>query len=454
MNDDDRSTKGFSRRTLLQSGLALAGASAAAPLFRASDAFAQGGFDWKRFKGEKIEIALQKSPFHDVLQKYENEFTALTGIEVGSEQIPEQQYRQKLAIEFASGKPSFDACYVAQATQKRLFGKGKWLSDLRPLLADPTLTAPDMDFADFSKASIDAGTQADGRVDTLPMTFHYNIVMVNKELFQKKGIAIPQSFPALLEAAMKLNDPANGVSGFVARGLKNANTPIWTSFLLGYGVDSIGRDGKLNTDGPEAIAAAELYQKLVRDNGPAGVTGFNWYECQALYMQGKAAIWIDTSSVGALTADPSKSRVASVAGFTTMTPGPKVHRAPVFASGVGIAAASKKQGPAWYWVQWATGKQMQARQVVGGYGASGRSSPFEAAKKANDPKLSPEWLDSVLKSTAIAYPVLPDIVAGSEFRDVYGVALTNMLAPGASPSAELKKATETFKPILEKSEKA
>ena len=59
-----------------------------------------------------------------------------------------------------------------------------------------------------------------------------------------------------------------------------------------------------------------------------------------------------------------------------------------------------------------------------------------------------------MKSTAIAYPVLPDIVAGSEFRDVYGVALTNMLAPGANPAAELKKATETFKPILEKSEKA
>jgi multiple sugar transport system substrate-binding protein len=224
--------------------------------------------------------------------------------------------------------------------------------------------------------------------------------------------------------------------------------------MLGYGVDSIGKDGRLNTDGPEAIAAAEMYQKLVRDNGPAGVVGFNWYECQALYMQGKAAMWIDTSSVGALTADPAKSKMAASAGFVVMPPGPKVHRAPVFASGVGIAAASKKIGPSWFWVQWATGKAMQTRQVAGGYGASGRSSPFEAARKSTEAKLNAEWLDAVLKSTAIAYPVLPDIVAGSEFRDVYGVALTNMLAPGANPAAELKKATETFKPILEKSEKA
>jgi multiple sugar transport system substrate-binding protein len=445
-NDEGRARR--SRREVLQSGLALAGGLWLPP------ALAQGSFDWKRFKGEKIEVTLQKSPFHDVLQKYEPEFTALTGIEVGSEQVPEQQYRQKLAIELASGKPSFDACYVAQATQKRLFGRGKWLADLRPLMADKSMTSPDFDFADFSQASIEAGTQSDGRVDTLPMTFHYNIVMFNKDLFQKKGVAIPATFPQLIEAAARLHDPANGVCGFVARGLKNANTPIWTSFMLGYGMDAVDKNGKLNTETAEAIAAAEMYQKLVRDCGPVGVAGFNWYECQALYMQGKAAIWIDTSSVGAVTADPAKSKIASVAGFSVMTPGPKAHRAPVFASGVGVAAQSKKIGPAWYWVQWATGKQMQARQVAGGFGAGGRASSFEAAKKSADAKLNPEWMDAVVKSTAIAYPVLPDIVAGSEFRDVYGIALTNMLAPGASPATELKKATEAFKPVLEKTEKA
>ena len=352
---DDGKRNGLTRRDVLRSAFAVAGTTAAGGLWRPPHALAQSGFDWKRFKGEKIEIMLQKSPFHDVLQKYEPEFTALTGIEVGSEQVPEQQYRQKLAIEFASGKPSFDACYVAQATQKRLFGRGKWLADLRPLIADKSLTSPDLDFADFSQAAIEAGTQADGRVDTLPMTFHYNILMFNKELLAKKGVAVPTTFPALLEAAAKCNDPANGVCGFVARGLKNANTPIWTSFMLGYGVDSIDKTGKLNTDGPEAIAAAEMYQKLVRDAGPVGVAGFNWYECQALYMQGKAAMWLDTSSVGAVTADAAKSKIASNAGFIVMMAGPKVHRAPVFASGVGIAAASKKIGPSWYWVQWATG---------------------------------------------------------------------------------------------------
>ena len=201
------------------------------------------------------------------------------------------------------------------------------------------------------------------------------------------------------------------------------------------------------------MAAAQLYQKLVRDCGPPGVAGFNWYECQAMFMQGRAALWIDTSTVGAPAADPAKSKIADKVGFAAMPKGPKVHRAPVFPSGMAVAAGSSKQGPAWYYVQWATGKLNQARQLAGGYGAGGRQSANAAAKTSSEAKLSKEWLDVVIQSGDLAYPVLPDIVAANEFRDVFGVALTNLLSAGADAATELKGATETFKPILERTEK-
>jgi hypothetical protein len=51
----------------------------------------QANFDWQRFKGQHIEIFLQKGRRADLLQQYQMEFEALTGISVGSEQIPEQQ---------------------------------------------------------------------------------------------------------------------------------------------------------------------------------------------------------------------------------------------------------------------------------------------------------------------------------------------------------------------------
>ena len=44
---------------------------------------------------------------------------------------------------------------------------------------------------------------------------------------------------------------------------------------------------------------------------------------------------------------------------------------------------------------------------------------------------------------------MPEIVAVTEFRDIFGVALTNMIS-GGDPADELKKATVTFKPVFEK----
>jgi multiple sugar transport system substrate-binding protein len=63
------------------------------------------------------------------------------------------------------------------------------------------------------------------------------------------------------------------------------------------------------------------------------------------------------------------------------------------------------------------------------------------------------WVDAVSGSAKISRLGLPVVIPVTEFRDIIGIALTNTLA-GADPAAELKKATEQFKPILDKSEKA
>src|SRR5689334_22847891 len=240
------------RRRLLQAG---AGAAALGALPGASvlNAQAQGAFDWKRFKGEKIEILLVKSPRGDLLTKYHKEFEDLTGIEVGSEMVPEQQQRQKAVIEFNSGNPSFDVIALSYHVQKRQFAKNNWLTDLRPFINDKLLADPNLDFADFAQGGLNYAVEPDGRVMSLPLNLDPWVVYYNKELFAAKNVAYPKTFPEMIDAAAKLNDPAKGICGFVGRGLKNANVPVWTSFLLGYGGGFIDKGGKLMTDSPEAI---------------------------------------------------------------------------------------------------------------------------------------------------------------------------------------------------------
>ena len=453
MADRDRlGDSEIQRRRLLQAGLGAA-ALGAIPGAGQLAAYAQGAFDWKRFKGEKIEVFLVKSPRGDLLTKYHKEFEDMTGITVGSEMIPEQQQRQKAVIEFNSGNTSFDVIAISYHVQKRLFGKNKWLDDVRPMMADKSLADPNLDFADFAKGGLTYATQADGRIDSLPLNLDPWVVYYNKELFDAKGIAYPKNFAEMVDAAARINDPAKGVSGFVARGLKNANVPVWSSFLLGYGGAFIDAKGKLMTDTAEAVEAAKMYQTLLAKYGPQGVAGFNWNESQSLFLQGKAAMWLDGIGFAQPLEDPTKSRIVGKVGYGVMPAGPKQQVSALFGDGEGISTFSKKKGPSWFYLQWASNKANQTRMLQAAAGAPVRNSAYAAAQSSADFKAPKQWVECMLTSARIAQPGLPVIAPVTEFRDVFGIALTNMIN-GADPAAELKKATAEFQPILDKSEKA
>jgi multiple sugar transport system substrate-binding protein len=440
------------RRRLLQAGLGAA-ALGAVPGASLLSAQAQSGFDWKRFKGEKIEILLVKSPRGDLLTKYHKEFEDLTGIEVGSEMIPEQQQRQKAVIEFNSGNPSFDVIGLSYHVQKRQFAKNSWLTDVRPYINDKSMAAPDLDFADFAKGGLFYAVEPDGRVNSLPFNLDPWVVYYNKELFDAKGIAFPKTFAEMTDAAAKLNDPGKGVSGFVGRGLKNANVPVWSSFLLGYGGSFIDKDGKLMTDSAEAIEAAKMYQLLLSKYGPSGVAGYNWNESQSLFLQGKAAMWLDGIGFAQPLEDPTKSRIVGKVGYGVMPAGPKQQVSALFADGEGISTYSKKKGPSWFYIQWASNKANQTRMLQAAAGAPVRTSAYAAAQATGDFKAPKQWVECMLASAKIAQPGLPVIAPVTEFRDTFGIALTNMIN-GADPATELKKATVEFQPVLDKSEKS
>ncbi|HZS85085.1 MAG TPA: sugar ABC transporter substrate-binding protein [Stellaceae bacterium] len=434
------------RRSVLKGSVALLAMPAIIGRARAAS-----GFDWKQFKGTHIEVSLSKNPRSDVLQKHQKEFEELTGITVGSEQIPEQQQRPKAAIELASGRPSFDVLMVSLHVSKRLFGRAKWLEDLKPYLANPQLTAPDYDFADMGPGAVKTATQPDGRMDSLPLNPDLWIVFWNKQLFKEKGLAFPSSMSELLETARKLTDKSKGTYGFVGRGLKNANVPVWTSWLLGENAYTVTADGKkLLTDTPDAVWAAQLYRDLMRDCAPPGSIGFNWNECQTSFSQGKIAMWLDGVGFSAPLLDRKSSKVVDTVGFAVVPKGPKAQHSASFVDSMGIPAAGKNKGAAYLYCQWATSKKIMAEILRTGSGTPARLSVYSDPQVVRENKFGKEWLDAVMESQKISAPGLPEIVPVTEFRDTFGVALTNMIT-GADPAAELKKATQAFQPVLDKS---
>src|ERR1700712_6055836 len=191
---------------------------------------ARAEVNWKKYAGTKLEVMLAKGPRGDNLQKYIKEFTELTGIQVESEQIPEQQQRQKAVIELSSGKPSFDVVHISYHVQKRQFEKAGWLADMSGFMKDPNLTAPDLAESDFSAAGLQYAKNDKGEMRSLPWSVDYFILYWNKELFQKKGVSFPETLEDMARAAETLTDPKDGTFGFVGRGLRNANMALWGNF--------------------------------------------------------------------------------------------------------------------------------------------------------------------------------------------------------------------------------
>lgn len=440
------------RRHLLQASAAVLAAPAIV-----ERANAQSAFDWKQCKGQSIEVNFQLSPRGTLAKTSMPKFEELTGIKVGFEQIPEQQQRPKVAMEMATGHPSFDVVNVGMHVQKRLIERANWMEDLRPYIADKSLTNPDFDMADFSKPSMAVATGSDGKINVLPSNQDLFIVFYNKELLAEKGFnAPPKTFDEMMTMAHALTDPAKGIYGFVGRGLKNANVVLYDSILMGFDQETVSADGKkLLTDTPAAIEAAAWYQKIMKECGPPGNIGFNWNECQTTFMQGRAAMWWDGIGFSAPLLDKTKSKIVEKVGFAPVPAGPKAHNCATFIEGIGIpgAASAKNKKAAWLFLQWITGKEEQGEVLRTGSGTPARLSVYarnDIVANSNFPK---EWFETTGISLKIARSGLPVIVPVTEFRDNIGVALTNIVG-GADPATEMKKATAAFQPVLDKSNEA
>ena len=436
------------RRAMLAGTAASAGAMAFG-----LPAFAQSSVDWKKFAGTTLEVNLTRSPRSENLMNYQKEFEALTGIKVNAEATPEQQQRQKAVIELSSGRPSFDVIHLSYHVQKRQFEKAGWLADLSPYLKDPKLTDASLTESDFSSAGLAYAKSPDGKMLSLPFSVDYWMVYWNKDLFAKKNLAYPTSYDEIVKVAEALTDPSAGTFGFVARGLKNANVPVWSNFLLGYGGEFIDKSGNLVTDSPEAIEGAKLYQRLMTKAAPTGVAGFNWSESQSAFLQGRVGMWLDGVGFAPPLEDPEKSRIVGKVGYGVIPAGPKTAASGTFGDGIGVTAQSKNKEAAYLYCQWAVSKLQGTRLIQAGGGVPFRNSVLNDPEVQKGIKLPAEWTKAVAGSAAISKLGLPVIVPVTEFRDAIGIALTNLIS-GGDAAAEMKKATEAFKPVLEKSEKA
>jgi multiple sugar transport system substrate-binding protein len=170
-------------------------------------------------------------------------------------------------------------------------------------------------------------------------------------------------------------------------------------------------------------------------------------------MQGRVAMWLDGIGFAPPLEDPTKSRVVGKVGYGLMPKGPVTRASATFGDGLSIPSASTKKEAAYLFAQWAVSRAQGKTLITTGSGVPFRHSVLNDPSIKSELKMPAAWLDTVAESAKVSRLGLPVIIPVTEFRDTIGIGLTNLLS-GGDPAAEMKKATDAFRPVLEKSEKA
>ncbi|MBD3306251.1 extracellular solute-binding protein, partial [candidate division KSB3 bacterium] len=423
-------------------------------LMLASASFAE--FNWRKFEGTELRVLLNRHPWQENIEPFVPEFEELTGMKVFVEVYPEDQFRAKRTVEMASGVANIDVTMMIMAQEGRKYKQAGWVIPLEELIANPDATNPDYDVDDFLKGAWEAA-QVEGTQVGVPVTMEVHpMLFYRKDLLEEHGIAVPQTMEELEAAAKKLmldtdNDGKTDIYGIGMRGKRAAATSVWAAFLHSYGGDWLDENREPAIDSPEAIAAFDVYGRLLREAGPPGSTGNHWYEVVSLMSQGKVAFACDASLFFATYEDPEKSQVVGKVGYGVIPEGPAGRVPSTVVWSVFIPYLSQNPEAAWMFIQWATSKEMETRFIKERV-PGGRMSPWQ------DPEVQELYPSDFIKSfqegAEIASSVWnPPVVAATEIRDVIGAVIVDSIL-GEDVAASAKKAAEQMKQIMEATEPA
>jgi multiple sugar transport system substrate-binding protein len=421
-----------------------------APLWRPSPAVAQGGFDWKRYAGKQVRFLVNSHDWtNEVVRPAITEFEQLTGIKVAWEIYPEDQFRQKLAVELVSGSGSVDGFMSLTSWDGLRFMKAGWYEPLQKYVGNASLTNPQFAFDDFFPNTRQIAT-VNGTLIGIPLYPEVQLLYYRKDVLQSKGVAVPQTMEELEAAAKKLTDKANNFYGYVTRGKRSAAVYTLAPYIFNFGGQWLDKDNQPLLTSPAALKGLEMYGRMLREYGPPGAVNVHVYEVYDLMTQGRVAMATESSNGVSTMEDPTKSKVVGKVGYARVPRGPAGSHTPVISWAISIAAQSRNKEAAWYFLQWATGKDMVARAGKLKIPVARKSVWDSPEYQTGQPR---DWLTSFQGALADGYPnqANPVVVAVPETRDAIGAAIVASIE-GQDVKATAEKAQKTVAEIIKKTQ--
>jgi sorbitol/mannitol transport system substrate-binding protein len=295
---------------LRQRGRLLAGL--AALVLAAGCAGAGGGGGGE---GGAISVLMVGNPQMEDIQKLTaDSFTKQTGIKVNFTILPENELRDKVTQDVATGAGQYDVVTVG-SYEVPIWAKNGWLKDMTPYVDGNAA----FDKADLLEPMTQVLSGEDGKLYAIPFYGESSFLMYRKDVFQAKGLTMPErpTWTQVAQLAAQVDNAQPGMRGICLRGL-----PGWGELFapLTTVVNTMGgtwytKDWQAQVNAPEFEQATKFYVDLVRTHGEPGAAQAGFTECLNAMSQGQVAMWYDATSAAGSLEDPSTSNAAGKIGY-------------------------------------------------------------------------------------------------------------------------------------------
>ena len=351
---------------------------------------------------EELTIATVNNGDMIIMQQLSSQWEEATGHTLNWVILEENVLRQRVTTDIASGGGQFDIMTIG-SYEAPIWGEQGWLVPLDDIES--------YDYDDLIPA-VKAGLTHDGTLYALPFYAESSFTMYRTDLFEEAGLEMPDqpTYEQIRSFAEQLTDRENEVNGICLRGKAGwgENMAYISTLVNTFGGRWFDEDWTPQLDQPAWSEALNFYLDIMTNYGPpgAGTNGYN--ENQALFQQGKCAMWIDATSAAGRVFDPTQSDYADKVGFTA-APVAEVPNgnAWFWAWSLAIPTSSTKADIAKDFMAWSTSKEYV--ELVGETNGWVAVPPGTRVSTYENPKYSEAapFAETVLNSIQAADPTNP-----------------------------------------------
>ena len=409
---------------------------------------------YEAYEGTTIVVSWPALSHFQAAETLIEEFTEETGIEVEVDALQYLKLRDRQLLEMSKDEGEYDVVSWVVMWKGEYVSKGL-LTPLSQFFTNGALVDPQYDIDDIADAYLQNGGVVGGKkgympgksgaLYGIPFGAETSILAYRKDIFEEHGFDVPATYDELIALMPEIQEKA-GIGAMTSRGKTGHQvTAGWLLHLAPLGGKIFDDEWNPVINSPEAVQAAEV-MRVITQTGPTGIPSYGFSEASAAFLQGDAAMYLDTLKIAAMSRNQKLSKIDGNVGFALHPTGTRCgSETGGFAMGIPANAPNKEA--AFLFIQYMTNKAGDRRMVeLGG-------DPIRVST-LNDPEFVEKFPEYPVVAEQLPCadpdwrPLIPE---WNELNiDVLGQALTEVITTDKPIQPIMDEANEKARAIMER----